>query len=157
MLVHHIIGNGRDAYLSAMKDPLSVAALVPEMTVDTGLYYSSVFRYESMVFESQKLRLITAIAPPHDEAGKRAISHGSEAMSDFEKFVAGLAESVSGFFGVMPTLRDKFQGPRFDSGYPELYPSFKQLDTGEVVVRDYQKPRPGVTLPLAEETAAAAE
>jgi hypothetical protein len=32
------------------------------------------------------------------------------------------------------------KGPRFDRGYPELYPIFQQLDSGAVVLRDYAKP-----------------
>jgi hypothetical protein len=44
---------------------------------------------------------------------------------------------ISGFFNVAPTLRDSFQGPVFDRGYPELYPSFEELSSGEVVVTSY--------------------
>jgi hypothetical protein len=147
MLVQHVIGNGREAYLAAMANPKSLTEELPKMTTQTGLYLLSIFRYESMVFEAQKLRLITAFSPPHDEAKKAAVQHDKTAMSGFEQKLATLAETFSGFFGVMPTIRDNFKGPRFDQGYPELYPTFRQLDSGEVIIKAFPPPPEGVELP----------
>ncbi|HVU03736.1 MAG TPA: lipase maturation factor family protein [Polyangiaceae bacterium] len=147
MLVQHVIANGREAYLAAMANPKSLAAELEHLKPESGLYLLSIFRYESMVFEAQKLRLITAFSPPHDEEQKQKVLHSTEHMSDFEKTIAKLASAFSGFFAVMPLIRDNFKGPRFDHGYPELYPSFQQLDSGEVVVRAKKSPPPGVTLP----------
>jgi hypothetical protein len=147
MLVQHIIGKGREAYLAAMADPRGVVAELPNMTPASGLYLLSVFRYESMVFEAQKLRLITAFSAPHDAEAKLRVAHSAESMTGFEQKVAELAGAFSGFFAVMPVIRDSFKGPRFDSGYPELYPTFRQLDSGEVVVRGYTEAPDGVTLP----------
>jgi len=155
MLVQHVICSGKEAYLAALANPRSLAAELPKVTAETGLYALSVFRYESMIFEAQKLRLITAFSPPHDEAEKQKIMHSKEEMVGFQKTIATLAEAFSGFFSVMPVIRDSFKGPRFDSGYPELYPSFRQLDSGEVVVRAHA-PRPsGVRLPGTPEGAPA--
>jgi hypothetical protein len=126
------------------------------MTIESGLYPLSVFRYESMVFEAQKLRLVTAFAAPHDEEAKKKIAYSVEHATPFERAVARLAEAFSGFFRVMPVLRDRFRGPRFDQGFPELYPSFRELDSGEVVVRSYAKPEPAlVDVPLPENVAPA--
>jgi hypothetical protein len=150
MLVQQIIGNGREAYLAAMASPKAVALEeLPKLTTETGLYALSVFRYESMVFEAQKLRLITAFSPPHDEEQKRRILHSTEEMTGFEQTIAKLAGAFSGFFTVMPTIRDNFKGPKFDQGYPELYPSFQQLESGEVIVRAHAKRPEGVTLPAS--------
>jgi hypothetical protein len=55
----------------------------------------------------------------------------------------------SGFFWLMPYVRASFKGPRFDQGYPEMLPSFQQLDTGEVVVRAYAKPPPEEHIPIS--------
>jgi hypothetical protein len=44
---------------------------------------------------------------------------------------------VSGFFNVVPEIRDGFLGPAFDRGYPELYPTFLERYDGEVVLREY--------------------
>ncbi|MFI5307886.1 MAG: lipase maturation factor family protein [Polyangiales bacterium] len=154
-LAQHIIANGRDAYLQAMADPLSAAAELPAVTAQSGLYLLSIFRFDSMVFEGQKLRLITAFTAPHDEEEKRKIAHSSQSMTGVARVVANLAGAVSGFFSVMPDVRDSFMGPRFDLGYPELYPSFEELPSGEVAVRTHKKPPEGVHVPLQAETAAA--
>jgi hypothetical protein len=143
-----VIGEGRDAYLAAMSDPSSLAARLDDVTVETGLYYLSIFRFEPMIFEGQKLRLITAIMPPHDPEEKAKVSFSYDQMNDFERFVARLAEGFAGFFSVMPVLRDSFKGPRFDRGFPELYPTFKELDTGEVVLEAYHAPPDARDAPL---------
>ncbi len=139
MLAHHIIGKGPDAYLYAVHDPPSVAAELPSMTVQSGLYALSVFRFDEVAFEAEKLRLITAFVAPHDEEAKRAMAHDIEALPPAERALARFAQKVSGFFNVMPTIRDSFKGPRFDRGFPELYPKFRELDNGEVVLREYGK------------------
>ncbi|MDH5671939.1 MAG: lipase maturation factor family protein [Myxococcales bacterium] len=147
MLTHHIIGKGRDAYLAACADPRSVAEQLPELSTQTGLYYLGLFRFESLVFEAQKLRLITAIMPPHDAEEKRRMVEGTAELNDFEQLVARLAGAFSGFFDVMPVIRQSFKGPRFDQGYPELYPTFEQLETGEVMLQSLAEPPPGQTVP----------
>ena len=50
----------------------------------------------------------------------------------------------------MPYLRDAFKGPRFDQGYPELFPLFEQLESGEVVVKSYRTRAEKVEAALAE-------
>lgn len=142
MLAHHIMGHGKQAYLDAVANPMSAAKYLPELTTQTGLYYLSIFRYDSMIFEAQKLRLLWAISPPHDDEGKRRVAYSVESMGRFEKAVAKLAEAASGFFIIMPYIRDGFAGRRFERGDPEMNPKFMQLDSGEVIVREYAKPPP---------------
>lgn len=154
MVAQHIIANGKDAYLAAMANPRGVTEDLKAMTPHSGLYLLSIFRYESMVFEAQKLRLITAFSAPHDEEAKRRVAHSAETMTGFERKVAQLAEAFSGFFSVMPTIRDAFKGPEFDHGFPEMYPSFQQLDSGEVVLRAYAKPPEGTRIPIGASTPA---
>jgi hypothetical protein len=142
MLAQHVIGNGREAYLAAFADPLSIAQHVPALTNQTGLYALSIFRYEEMIFEAQKLRLITAYVYPHDTEMKRAIAEkvkasNLETLAPLERLFVRVAQGVSGFFNVLPDIRDNFKGPRFDQGYPERYPEFRELDSGEVVVSAY--------------------
>jgi hypothetical protein len=150
LAVQHVIAKGRDAYLAALNDPASIKKTLDEMTAQSGTYLMSIFRYEPMIFEAQKLRLLTAVGSPHDEEAKRRIEFGTEGMNKFEKTVVKLSEMFSGFFWVMPHIRASFKGPRFDQGYPELYPSFQQLETGEVVVRAYAKPPESARIPLSD-------
>ena len=105
-----------------------------------GCTTSAIFRFESMCFEAQKLRLVSAISPPHDEAAKARIAHSTEHMTDFEKKVVALSQAFSGFFAVMPFLRDAFKGPRFDQGYPELLPTLRTARVGRG--RRAQPPHP---------------
>src|SRR5262249_47800618 len=139
LAAQHIMAKGREAYLAALADPPSIAQALTEMTPQSGTYLLSIFRYESMIFEAQKLRLLTAIGPPHDEEEKKRFAFSAEGMNKFERAVVSISQIFSGFFWAMPYVRAGFKGPRFDQGYPELIPSFRQLDSGEIVVRAYAK------------------
>ena len=147
MVAQQIICKGKDAYLAAMNDPMSVTSELEALTPHTGLFALGVFRYDSFVFEAQKLRLLTAVMPPHDEEAKRKLEFSTDHLSDLEKKAAKLFEAVSGFVSVAPYIRASFKGPKFDQGYPELYPTFRQLDSGEVVVAAYKKAPEPVALP----------
>jgi hypothetical protein len=61
-------------------------------------------------------------------------------LKPVERLVFRIGTAVSGFFNLVPALRDGFKGPRFDHGYPELYPIFEELESGEVRVREYARP-----------------
>jgi hypothetical protein len=56
------------------------------------------------------------------------------ALPKLQRSILELTLRVSGFFNIAPTLRDSFIGPLFNLGYPELYPTFEELPSGEVVV-----------------------
>ncbi|MET0390909.1 MAG: hypothetical protein ABW321_33355, partial [Polyangiales bacterium] len=53
---------------------------------------------------------------------------------------------LSGFFGVMGDIRDNFIGPQFDRGFPELNPVFEELASGDIRLKSYSYPEPGVPL-----------
>jgi hypothetical protein len=59
-----------------------------------------------------------------------------------------MSRALSGFYCVATAIQEGFKGPRFDRGYPELYPSFRQLPRGEIVVSGYGKPPEGVRVPV---------
>jgi hypothetical protein len=131
-----------------------VIAHISAMTHHTGLYALSLFRYEELVFEAQKLRLIDAFVHPHDAEKKRAAAEIMKredlaALPKVERTFIGLAQRVSGFFNVMHTIRDGFLGPEYDRGYPELYPAFSESEAGEVFLRAYGKLDPA--RPLAKD------
>jgi hypothetical protein len=60
--------------------------------------------------------------------------------------IARIARAVSGLYSLMPHLRESFKGPAFDQGYPELYPIFEELPSGDVVVKSYAQVPPGTVL-----------
>jgi hypothetical protein len=156
LLAHHVIGKGKDAYLKAMADPIALGSELAAVTTHTGLYYFSLFRYEAMVMEAQKLRLLALLSPPYDEDQKRAwLAAGVAGMNKFQQRADAILRALSGFYCVSPGLLEHFKGPRFDLGYPELYPSFRQLESGEIVVRAYAEPPAGVQLPATPSSVAA--
>jgi hypothetical protein len=63
-----------------------------------------------------------------------------------ERFVVSLARTLSGFFCVMVDIRDNFIGPEFDRGFPELYPTFEELESGDIRLKSYARPAPGTPL-----------
>ncbi|MET0386101.1 MAG: lipase maturation factor family protein [Polyangiales bacterium] len=144
MLAHHIICTGKEAYLAAVAEPRSVTSYIPQLTNHTGLFALSVFRYQEVIFESQKLRLIECFTHPHDPARKRANvemlrTENFSGLPKVERFFIETAQRVSGFFNVAPTLRECFRGPQFNRGYPELYPEFRELPSGVLEVARYGK------------------
>jgi hypothetical protein len=88
MLAHHIVGCGRDAYLAAVRDPASAASYAPALTVHTGLYALSVFRFDAMTFDAQKLRLLERYLYPHDPAKKRELNEKLK-LEDTSKLTKG--------------------------------------------------------------------
>jgi hypothetical protein len=148
MLAHHVIGCGREAYLKAVQNPESVVEHVPALTPHTGLYALGVFRFEAMTFDAQKLRLLERYFYPHDAEKKRQLNEKLklEDLSSLpkpEQVVVGIGRAAFAFFSLLPHLRDGFRGPAFERGYPELYPTFTELETGEVIVGGYTPLPPG--------------
>jgi hypothetical protein len=149
MLAHHIIGKGKDAFLAALANPISVNDAIPEMTPQTGMYYFSVFRLDSMVFDAQKVRLLAQMSAPYDEDQKRALLEADRAsMTKFHRVSDTISRVFSGFYCIAPAVYESFKGPRFDQGFPELYPTFRQLPSGEIAIREYGKPPEGVVIPV---------
>ena len=152
MLAQHCVAQGREAYLAALAD--SVAgwnARLATLTNPEGLYFSSVFRFEEMCFEAQKLRLLNAVGYPHDPEQKRVIArkHRNPDAPDLtsgERLVVSFARTVSGFFCVMGDIRDGFIGPAFDFGFPELLPVFEELEDGDIRTRAYAELPPDAPL-----------
>ena len=163
MLAQHILAQGKDSYLAAFGQPAQTAqggqhaaptlwnAQLAQMTTQTGLYLYSVFRFEEMCFEAQKLRLLSSVSYPHDPAEKQVIAQKHRAtdlsgMTKGERFVVSLARTLSGFFCVMVDIRDNFIGPEFNRGFPELYPTFEELDSGDIRLKSYARPAPDAAL-----------
>jgi hypothetical protein len=151
MLAQQIVAQGKAVYLELLEDEARWSGELDRMTTQSGLYLHSVLRFEEMCFEAQKLRLLGSVSYPHDLAEKRTIAEKHRAsdlstLSKGERFVVSLARTLSGFFCVMGDIRDNFIGPRFDRGFPELYPTFEELESGEIRLKSYAYPEPGIPL-----------
>ena len=151
MLAHHLICTSKEAYLAAVANPRSVIDVVPQLTTHTGLFALSVFRYEEVIFEAQKLRLIEAFQYPHEPEKKAANAEimrteDTSSLPPVEQLFIRVAQRVSGFFNVIATLRECFKTAQYNEGYPELYPTFRELPTGEVIVERYGELAPDTPL-----------
>ena len=151
LLAYHIIAQGKDAYLHALEHPETWNEQLASMTNQSGLYLLSVFRFDDMCFEAQKLRLIDCVAFPHDPADKHKIQEQLN-EPDLEKVpmptraVIRFGRIMSGFFWLMTDLRLNFKGPGFHRGFPELYPVFEELESGDIRLKSYTYPNPGEPL-----------
>jgi hypothetical protein len=92
---------------------------------------------------------MTSVLYPHDPEEKKALvqkvrEQDFATMTPAERFFVRATQAISGFFNVLPDIRDSFKGPQFDLGYPELYPTFRELESGEVVLRAYTRPEAGI-------------
>jgi hypothetical protein len=138
LLAHHVIGQGRETYLRSLGDPAGANAQLATLTPQTGLYYLTIFRFDAMVMDAQKLRMLSSLLPPYEQETRHGIVPKPAPGSAPEPEAAGkIAKLISGFFAVMPLLRDNFKGPRFDAGYSEVYPTFRERRDGEIVVSAY--------------------
>ncbi|HTV22737.1 MAG TPA: lipase maturation factor family protein, partial [Polyangiaceae bacterium] len=137
LLAHHIIGCGPGALRRVFDVPSRAAEFIPELTPQTGLYALGLFRYDALRFEAQKLRLVESFTHPHAGAEKRALAErlrrrDFDGMSPGERFALRVAFRVSGYFHVLPAIRESFQGARFEPEHPERYPRFVEDDAGEI-------------------------
>ena len=151
LLANHVLGGGKEAYLRALAEPLSVIEEVPRLTTETGLYPLAVFRSSELTFDAQKMRLLEQYFYPHDQAEKRRLdeqlkTEEMSGLSPLEHKLVGLMRKVSGMYSLMPFIRASFRGPAFDKGYPELYPRFGEKPSGEVVIEAYAVPDPSLEL-----------
>jgi hypothetical protein len=154
MLAQHVICCGRSAYLAAVERPETVLEHLPQMTTQSGLYALALFRLDELIFEAQKLRLIAAFIHPHDQEQKRIMAEkfrtrNLDDLPKADRFFVSVAQRVSGFYNVVSDLREAFQGPTYDRGYPELYPQFRELPDGTVILDRYT-PAP-IDRPLAQD------
>ncbi len=129
MLIHYIIGEGRETYMSVFREPALAAPYADEMTIETGLFFTGVFWYETLAYHARKFRLL-------------------QKYYAFE-YVPGL----SGFVMLIPFLIDHLETPG-----EELYPRFaRKIEDGEWFIvddelREEEQPAP---LPVCAEGAGA--
>lgn len=147
MLAYHIIAQGKDAYVHALAHEESWNAELAKMTTQSGLYFLALFRFDDMCFDAQKLRLIDCVTFPLDPVEKRKAQDAlrtsdPESLAMPMRAVVKFGRFMSGFFWVMTDLRFNFKGPAFHRGFPELYPEFEELDSGDIRVKSYAYPSP---------------
>ena len=121
-----------------------------ELTPLTGMYYLSVFRFESLVMDAQKMRMLYALMPPYEQLTRKGTVEKPDPASVQQWDTSSkLMKLVSGYIAFLPLLRDNFKGPRFDLGYAEAQPMFRELPSGEIIM----SPQPIAQQALARDRA----
>jgi hypothetical protein len=131
LLAQLTLCEGREAFKAFVHDPKSVAALVPKLRLDNGLYLFGVFRFDILWFEAKKLRLLTAFMEPRRQGGAQFSLENKELTAKLD----AIAQRVFGTVEIVPFVRELFRHRRFDEGQPEHYPVFQIDPAGSGVVQ----------------------
>ena len=126
MLIQHIIAQGPEVYRAVLDKPETAKDHLSDLTIDNGMYFLCIFRYETMIFDAQKLRLVRAVLGPYGQP--------DGVLTEGQIKVMGLLQNLFGYFELADRLKDSFRGPQFDRGYPERYPVFEVAESGEVMM-----------------------
>jgi hypothetical protein len=108
MLIHSIIGEGKEAYLAVLEKPSLAASYAGEMINESGLFFTAVFWFETLVYHARKFRLIQKYY---------AFEH---------------APATPGFAALVPFLTEQFEIPG-----EEQYPCFaRKIENGDWFIVD---------------------
>jgi hypothetical protein len=123
---HHLVADGRDAYDRAMREPLSAKDSLDRMTMQSGHFFQVLFRYEMLVFQSQKLRLFDVYV---NHGGRPEPSEKQKAS--VARIEAGLRR-VWGALDAADFLKTQFAGEEDVLDVRENWPRFRLRDDGIV-------------------------
>mgnify|MGYP001627412191 CR=1 FL=1 len=62
LYIHHIIGKGKNAYESILKNPSAINAYLEDFKMETAFYSYAVFWFETLVYQARKIRLTQKIS-----------------------------------------------------------------------------------------------
>jgi hypothetical protein len=127
LLTHHIVAQGRTAYDAVIASPRSAAEHAVRMTMFTGHSFQALFRYEALVYQAQKLRLLDAVTKtlgrPEPNAKQRAARERGNAY----------AKRCFGALVAIDFLKTQFTGDEDILDVPERWPRFEFTPEAEVV------------------------
>lgn len=127
LLCQHIVGEGRAIYDSVMRDPMLAREELGKMTMQSGAFFLALFQYETLVFQSQKLRLLQAY---DQRQGRRAPTEGQRQKTE------QLDRTLRRLFSVFDYgdfLRTQFLSAEDVLDVEERLPVFALKPDGEVV------------------------
>ncbi len=127
LLTHHIVAEGRAAYDAVIASPRTANEHYARMNMFTGHSFQALFRYEALVYQSQKLRLLDAITKI---GGRREPSPKQRAARERGE---AFAKRTFGGLVVNDFLRTQFLGGEDVLDVPEQWPHFELTTEYEVV------------------------
>lgn len=129
MLASDAVVHGKGSYDAVFADPRKARELTSALTIGRGLFMTAIFRYDAMVFEAQKMRLLRAIMEPE---GRRT----TPGAQNLERVFTKLGERLFAIAVLSPFMVEQFKGPAYERGFPERYPKFKLTPSAAVVRTD---------------------
>lgn len=117
MAMQDAVYAGPAAFEAVIREPRSLQRHLDDLDMADGLFFHGLFRYEAMVFEAQKLRLLRSYVFSHQRPK-------TAAQLEKEEKARPLVDAVTTFADVFDFLEDKFVGAPFDEGFPESYPRY---------------------------------
>jgi hypothetical protein len=127
LLTHHIVAQGRQLYDAVMAEPTLALEQAERMTMFTGNTFHALFRYEALVYQSQKVRLLLALTK---QIGRR---EPSEKQRQSRRGFEELAERSFGAIDLVEFLKTQFTSVEDVLDIPECWPRFKLTREAEVV------------------------
>jgi hypothetical protein len=126
-LAQHTLLLGREAVEAALGHPRTAIARAAEVTPESALYLSAMFRLDRLVWEAHKMRFLDMILVRSSERFP-----GSE-RARAEQKLEETAKKLWGVSKLSAFLRTKFKDPEYCDGTPEQYPEFVESPTGEIL------------------------
>jgi hypothetical protein len=126
LFAYHVLGEGRAAYDALFRDPSRAAGESESMTMQSANYLQALFRYEAVLYQCQKLRLMQAFTE-HEGRAKP-----SEAKQKSAEKAQAAVKGIVGSLDVVDFLRTQMAGPEDVLDTPEAWPRFRMDETGEV-------------------------
>jgi hypothetical protein len=126
LFAYHVLGEGRDPYDALCRDSSLAAAECERMTMQSANYLQALFRYEAVLYQCQKLRLMKAFT---EHEGR---PEPSEAKRKNAEKLQAAVKGIVGSLDVVEFLRTQMTGPEDVLDTPEEWPRFRMDPTGEV-------------------------
>jgi Lipase maturation factor len=130
LLTHHILTEGRAAYDRAIAEPRTARENAARMTMFTGHAFAALFRYEALVYQAHKQRLLDVV---QKKRGQRELTEKQKLARD--KNLA-IGQRAFGALVVAEFLKTQFTGEEDVLDVPERWPVFEYTSEAEVVRAD---------------------
>jgi hypothetical protein len=141
LLTHHIVAEGRTAFDAVIGDPRIAQGYADRMTMSSSNRLLALFRYETLVYQAQKLRLMAACL----EHGGRPEPTEKERIGKAR--IDAIARRLFGVLDVVDFLKTQFLEEEDVLDVPEQWPAFFINERAEVVRIGAEPDRDPASLP----------
>lgn len=127
LLCFHIVSEGKAAYDAVIAEPARAREYGERMTLCSGNYLHALFRYEALVYQSQKARLLAAYT---QHEGRPALT---DKQRQIKAKIDAVVRRVWGAVDMAEFLQTRFLADEDVLDTPERWPRFAVDDRAQVV------------------------